>query len=55
MDQSEAILALVAAIQAQAEAIDRLAQSNMAIVDLLTEGMAGEERPADTYMDGTPK
>lgn len=49
--------ALLAAMQAQTEAINALAASNMALVDAMIEGAEdsdGEEL-SRTYLDGSPR
>lgn len=46
---------LINALNAQAEAISRLAQSNEALVQAMAEsGDYGEDPPATTYMNGAP-
>ena len=45
---------LIAAIREQAAAIDRLAQSNMALVDLIADNVSGDDRPDSAqYLDGS--
>lgn len=49
--------ALLAAMQAQTEAINALADSNMALVDAMIEGVEGGdgEGLSRTYLDGSPR
>lgn len=46
---------LVKALEAQTMAIDALAESNMALVDAMTQvdEEADENRPGPTYLDGS--
>ena len=49
-----AIKAQTEALNAQAAAIDRLAESNMLLVDVIAQDLVGEERPAPAqYLDGS--
>lgn len=53
-----ALQAQTEAIHAQTLAIDRLAESNMQIVDLLASQVQNEpddEPKSSTYLDGSPK
>ena len=52
---AKALEALAEAILTQAEAIDRLAESNEALVNTISGSLADEERPVDTYLDGSPQ
>jgi hypothetical protein len=45
---------LIEAIKAQTEAINRLAESNLVLVDMIAESFADAEREPITYMDGSP-
>lgn len=51
MDEQVAV-----ALMALAEAIDRLAASNEALIDTIASNLLDEdERPPETYIDGTPR
>lgn len=49
------LAALIKAVQAQTDAINQLAASNMALVDLIADGMVDEEEVAEEYLDGSKR
>jgi hypothetical protein len=49
------VRALVEAMVEQTAAINRLAESNMNLVDLIASGMAVDEPAPDSYLDGSPR